>query len=502
MKILKPNQISEIDKKTLINQNISSIELMERAGTRCAEQISYQVFTEKKFHIFCATGNNGGDGLVIARKFLESNKSVEVYVLQLSKTTDEFQHNLDLLPKDKVHYISKTSDLPEISSKDIVIDAIFGNGLSSTPYGIILETIQHINKSKAYVFSIDMPSGLFANQPVEDEKSVIVSDVVMTIQLPKLAFFLPDNKKFVKHWEVVDIELDEKEIDSAETTFFISNKLFVKSIYKGRKDNWSHKGTYGHALFIGGSFGKIGASVLATKGMLKSGAGLVSSCIPKCGYLIMQTSVPEAMVEVGGDNILTKINPSVKANAIAIGSGMGTDDKTKLALENFLKTNKIPLVVDADALNIISKNKDLLQFLPKNSVLTPHPKELERLIGTWKNDFEKIEKVQKLSDDNNLIIIVKGANTMIVSPENIYFNQSGNNALATGGSGDVLTGIITGLIAQGYKPLNATILGVYLHGKTADIYTENYPAETFVASDIVRLLPKAFESLNEFNWLD
>ncbi len=403
---------------------------------------------------------------------------------------------MKLLPKDKIHYISKTLDLPKISKKDIIIDAIFGNGLSSTPYGIILETIQHINKSKAYVFSIDMPSGLFANQPIENEKSVVIADMILTIQLPKLAFFLPDNKQFVKKWKIVDINLDKKSINNAETQFFVSNKSFIKTIYKGRKDDWGHKGTYGHALFIGGSFGKIGASILATKGMLKSGAGLVSSYVPRCGYLVMQTAVPEAMVEVGGEEILTKINPNVKANAIGIGSGMGTDEKTVIALKNFLKINKTLLVIDADALNIISKNTELLESLPKKSVLTPHPKELERLIGTWKNDFEKIEKVQQLSKNHDLIIIVKGSNTMIVSPEKIYFNQSGNNALATGGSGDVLTGIITGLVTQGYNSLDATILGVYLHGKTADIYIKNYPAETFVASDIINLLPDTFSELN------
>ncbi len=491
MKILKPKQISEIDKQTLLSQNISSVELMERAGVRCTEYILNYIDKHQSIHIFCATGNNGGDGLVIARKLLEEGFDVKIYILKLNKITEEFQYNLELLPEDKLTYITSTNDFPQIKKSDVIIDAIFGNGLSSSPNGLILQTIKHINKFKAYVIAIDMPSGLFADKPIEDVNSVVVADIVLSIQLPKLSFFLPDNKGFVKKWIRVDIDLDKKAIADSETSYFISDELFIKSIYKGRKDNWGHKGTYGHALFIGGSFGKIGASVLATKGMLRAGAGLVSAYIPNCGYTVMQSAVPEAMVEVGGEKVLNNISPTVQANAIAIGSGMGTDTETKKALRYFLKENKTPLVVDADALNIISKNKELLHLLPKKTVLTPHPKELERLIGVWENDYDKIERVKTLCKDYDLIIIVKGSNTMIVSSDAIYFNQSGNNALATGGSGDVLTGIITGLIAQGYEPLNATLLGVYLHGKTADIYIETKPAETFVASEIVNLLPKA-----------
>ncbi len=495
MKILNPKQIAKIDKQTLDSQNISSIELMERAGVRCTEQILNYINKQQSIYIFCATGNNGGDGLVIARKLKEEGFSVKVYILKLNKITEEFQYNLELLSEYELIYISSNSDLPKIEKGDVVIDAIFGNGLSSTPNGMILETIKYINKAKPYVIAIDMPSGLFANQSIENKDSVIIADIVLTIELPKLSFFLPDNKAFIKEWKRVDIDLDKKAITDAETTYFISNELLIKSIYKGRKDNWGHKGTYGHALFIGGSFGKIGASILATKGMLKAGAGLVSAYIPNCGYMVMQSAVPEAMVEVGGEKCLENIKPTIQANAIAVGSGMGTDIVTEYALRTFLKENKVPLVVDADALNIISKNKELLGLLPKKSVLTPHPKELERLIGVWKNDYDKIDRVKSLCKTYDIIVIVKGSNTMIVSSDTIYFNQSGNNALATGGSGDVLTGLITGLIAQGYEPLNATLLGVYLHGKTADIYVESFPAETFVASEIINLLPKAILSI-------
>ncbi len=501
MKILTSSQIAEIDKQTLISQEISSIALMERAGTRCAEEISYHIFQKKKIHIFCATGNNGGDGLVIARKFLEDDYSVEVYIVELNKSTEEFQHNLKLVPQQHIHYIQTTKNLPEISDNDIVIDAIFGNGLSSTPYGIILETIQHINQSSAFVFSVDMPSGLFAQQSVEDENSVIIADLTFTFQVPKLALFLPDNQKFVKHWEILDIGLDEKAISGAETSFFVSDETKIKSIYKRRTNAWGHKGNYGHALFVGGSYGKIGASILATQGMLKIGTGLVSTYIPKCGYIPMQISVPEAMVETNGEEIIEEISPKTNANVIAIGSGMGTDKRTMKALEEFLQNNKKQLVIDADAINIIAQKKELLDLLPAKTVLTPHPKELERLIGTWKNDYEKIKKVQALSIDKKLIIIVKGQKTMIVNENEIYFNTTGNNALATGGSGDVLTGIITGLIAQGYTPINASLLGVYLHGKTADIYTKESPAETFIASDIIRLLPESIDGLFSF-WDD
>lgn len=499
MKIFSPRQISDIDKKTIQNQKISSIKLMERAGKVCADCIMKQVDKKTKISVFCATGNNGGDGLVVARLLQFSGYSTRVYVLSLNKETDEFRYNYQLLPPDCICKINRVEDLVEmeIGADEVIVDAIFGNGLSRTPDGIILETIKHINKSIAYTIAIDMPSGLFAEKTVVDSSSVVLADKIITFQFPKLAFFLPDNKDFLTDWEVIDIGLDKEVILKEKSYITLMEYEELKKYYFPREDQWAHKGNYGHALFIGGSYGKIGATILGTKALLRIGAGLVTSYIPKCGYTAMQVAVPEAMVECGGEDKLEKITPTVNANVIAIGSGMGVDLQTIEAFSNFLKRNKIPLVVDADALNILAKKKELLKYLPPKTVLTPHPKELERIVGSWSDDYDKLEKVKKLSIEYNLIIVVKGRYSMVVSPNHVYISNVGNNALATAGSGDVLTGIIAGLIAQNYSPLYATILGIFLHGQTAEFYIEKYSAESFVASDIIKILPKSLNILTQ-----
>ncbi|NBL65198.1 NAD(P)H-hydrate dehydratase [Flavobacterium sp. NST-5] len=275
------------------------------------------------------------------------------------------------------------------------------------------------------------------------------------------------------------------------------DKLFARQIYKPASKK-THKGIQGHALIIGGSYGKIGSVVLASKAALKSGCGLITAFIPKCGVDILQISFPEAMVTADeNETVISNIDIQFEPNAIAIGVGLGTSHVTAIALEHFLQKNKNPLVIDADAINLISKNKNLLKFLPKNSVITPHKKELQRLLGTWKSDDEKIVKIQQISHDYQLIVVEKGSPTLIYYENKIFENTSGNEALATAGSGDSLTGIITGLIAQGYEPLAATQLGVYLHGLTADLVWENTSKEAFTASDIASFLGKAFLFLKE-----
>ncbi|HLP65139.1 NAD(P)H-hydrate dehydratase [Flavobacterium sp.] len=258
----------------------------------------------------------------------------------------------------------------------------------------------------------------------------------------------------------------------------------------------SHKGQQGHALLIGGSFGKIGSVCLSSKAALKSGCGLVTAFLPKCGYEIIQTYIPEVMAITDENHeIITNVHYNFMPNAIGIGVGIGQDEITQHAFYNFLKNNTVQLIVDADALNILSKDTSWLSLLPSKAILTPHKKELERLIGTWQNEEEKLQKVIELSTENSIIIIIKGAPTVIVDGENSYKNTTGNQALATAGSGDVLTGIITGLVAQNYQPIEAAILGVYLHGLTADIALPEKGFHSFIASDCIDYLPKAFLSL-------
>jgi hydroxyethylthiazole kinase-like uncharacterized protein yjeF len=390
--------------------------------------------------------------------------------------------------------LNSVNDLPYISENDMVIDAIFGIGLNKSPNGIAKDTIKHINKSNAYILSIDMPSGLFANSPVIDKESVINAYQTLTFEVPKLAFYLPDNQEYYTNTNIIKIGLEPEFINQQKTNYFVIEKQDIIDRYKFRT-KFSHKGNFGHSLIIGGSFGKIGAVTLTSKSCLKIGSGLVTAYVPKCGYNILQTAIPEVMVEVDSEKEIEYFNYKTKPNVIGIGIGMGKGTKTQKGFYHFLLKNKIPLVLDADAINILSLNKEWLSLLPKNSVLTPHPKELERLIGKWKNDYDKLKKLQDFSKKYQLIIVLKGHYTAICFDENIYFNTTGNPALATAGSGDVLTGIITGLIAQGYTPFDACIIGVYIHGKTADIALKDHTHETFIASDIITYLPQAIKDL-------
>ncbi len=498
MKILTAKQLYEADQITVKKGNITSVDLMERAATLCFQWIHNRLQGNSvPIHVFCGTGNNGGDGLVIARHLKKYGYHVNTYVINCNnKRTEEFLENYEHLKEMGVwpEMITCTSEFPNVSENDMIVDAIFGLGLSRNPEGILKETIQFINGTNAYVLSIDFPSGLFADKPVTDKDSVIKAYHILTFQTPKLAFLLPDNEDYVTSWEVVDIGLDADYLAAAETHFYLTQKNDVVPLYQFR-NKFSHKGNYGHALIIGGSFGKIGAVSLASRAALTVGSGLVTAYVPKCGYQIVQTSVPEIMVEVDAENQLQYFNSKVASTVIGIGVGMGTHIKTAAGFQQLLQENKVPLVVDADGINLLAKNKKWLKLLPENTVLTPHPKEFERLAGAWKNDYEKLEKLQKLSAKYKLIIVLKEAYTAIAHQGNIYFNTTGNPALATAGSGDVLTGIITGLIAQQYTPFHAAVLGVYLHGKTADLEMNTVTYETFTASDCIRFLSDAFRDL-------
>ena len=499
-KILSPKQILEADKYTIKQQKITSTDLMERASENCFRWIHNRLQGNPlPIKIFCGIGNNGGDGLVLARLLKNHGYQVETFVVNFSKNrSNDFLVNYEKL-KEYGYWpkmVNSKSDLPNISENDMVIDAIFGIGLNRSPQGIALETIQHINKSNAYILSIDMPSGLFANQPVTKKESVIKAFQTLTFEVPKLAFYLPENANYSTNTAIISIGLDSDFIAKQNSDFFVIEKQDILQRYKMRS-KFSHKGNFGHALLIGGSFGKIGAVTLASKSCLKSGAGLVTTYLPKCGYQILQTAIPEVMVEVDNEKEIEFFNFKTKANVIGIGIGLGTSAKTQKGFYSFLKSNKLPLVIDADALNILSQNKEWFSLLPINSVLTPHPKELERLIGKWKNDYEKIEKTKQFIKKYKIVLVLKGHHTAVFYENKVYFNTTGNPALATAGSGDVLTGIITGFLAQNYATLDACLVGVYLHGATADIALKDHVYETFTASDIINYLPKAFQFLFE-----
>ncbi len=500
MKIFSKDQIYEGDKLTAERQNITSTDLMERAATQIFNWMHMRMQgAQVPIHIFCGIGNNGGDGLVLGRHLITHGYNVKTYIVNCSdKRSKDFLINYDRIKnvtKDWPTLLSCTEDFPEIHQDDIIVDAVFGIGLNRPIDDWVKALFMHFKSTKAFTLSIDIPSGLNTERVPKDEDAVVWAGYTLSFAAPKLVFFLPETAKYTVQWEVLDIGLDQEFLYTTETEVDLIGKHDVLPMYIPR-DKFSHKGQFGHALIIGGSYGKIGAVILASRAALSAGAGLISAYVPKCGYTTLQSSFPEAMVITDvNEKLISKINFKIEPTVIGFGVGAGTNTKTIQAFESFLKINKAPLVIDADGINILSKKKALLKLLPETTVLTPHPKELERLIGKWKDDFDKLKKVKIFSKKHDVIIVIKGANTITVFQDKLYVNTTGNPGLATAGSGDVLTGIITGLISQGYNPLIATIFGVYLHGKSADIAVEHLGYQSLIASHIIEYLGDAYLDL-------
>jgi hydroxyethylthiazole kinase-like uncharacterized protein yjeF len=502
MKLFSKEQIYEGDKLTTERQNIASTDLMERAATQIFNWMHARMQgAQVPIHVFCGIGNNGGDGLVLARHLITHGYNVITYVVNCSdKRSKDFLINYDRIKnvtKDWPKMLSCKGDFSEIviEEKDIIVDAVFGIGLNRPPNKWVQELFQKFRASKAFTLAVDIPSGLYTDKAVEDENAVVHANYTLSFQSPKLVFFLPETAKYTVQWEVLDIGIDRDYLMQTETEVELISKLEVLPLYRPR-EKFSHKGDFGHVIILGGSYGKMGAVNLASRAALSSGAGLVTAFVPKCGYQTLQTSAPEVMVitdenETDISNITFEIRPTV----IGVGVGLGTTSETAKAYEAFLRKNKSPLVIDADGLNLLSKKKALLKLLPSQTILTPHPKELERLIGAWSDDFEKLKKVKVFSKKYNVIVLIKGAYSNTVYKDKMYINTTGNPGMATAGSGDVLTGIISGLIAQGYEPLVAAIFGVYLHGKSGDIAVEFYGYQSLIASHIIETLGEAYIDL-------
>ncbi|SDS52312.1 yjeF C-terminal region, hydroxyethylthiazole kinase-related/yjeF N-terminal region [Gillisia sp. Hel1_33_143] len=500
MKIFDVKQLAEADKVTMEKQNISSLELMERAAGLVFEDIHSKLQSAQiPIKVFCGIGNNGGDGLVIGRLLLEHGYQVTMYVVNYSNNrSDNFLQNYDRvkdITNDWPKLLKSEKDFPEIGKNDFVIDAIFGIGLNRALENWVGKLVEHINASNAFVLSVDMPSGLFSDKIPTQEDRVIKANVTISFQAPKFVFFLPQTSDYVGDLQVIDIGLDREYLIKTHSNIQLINKEEAKAMFQPRKNN-THKGNYGHTLIIGGSYGKIGSIVLAATAALRTGAGLVSVYVPKCGYDILQISVPEAMVLTDeNDQELITIDFELDPDVICFGMGAGTSSKTALALEGLLKKTKNAMVIDADGLNILSNHKDYLSLLPENSVLTPHPKELERLIGSWQDDFDKLEKAKKFTKEYKVILVIKGAHTMVISGENIYINNTGNPGMATAGSGDVLSGVIAGLISQKYDTLTAAVFGVYLHGRTGDILADKKSYQGLISGDIANNMGEGYLDL-------
>lgn len=496
MKIANVQQLKTWDKTTIEEQNISSWELMERAANALFHNLK-EKFPEQSntFHIFCGAGNNGGDGLALARLLFEEGYRVLIYLSELpEKFSEDTLTNFFRLPNE-LHpiFLTEKSKLFTHES-DVIIDAFFGFGLNRPLSGNHFRIISLLNQLKNYKISIDIPSGMYADRVNETTDLIFKTDLVLTFEAPKLSFFFVENAKYFTSFEIISISLSTDYLKKLQTPFHFIDEKFVKSIYKPRF-RAGHKGTFGHAVLIGGSKGKMGSITLSTKSALKAGAGLVTAHIPSCGLDIVQISVPEAMCSIDpNSDYIQEISLPSKTNAIAIGPGMGTNPETEKTLLHFLEKNTLPCVLDADALNILAKNKEIFKKLSPNTILTPHLGEFNRLFGEFDSELARFEFMKSFSSENNIIICLKGQHTAISTPEGeLFFNSTGNVGMATGGSGDTLTGIIAGLLAQHYQPKNAAILGVYLHGLAGDLALKQESVESLTASDLIQFIGNAFK---------
>ncbi len=497
MKILSADEIRLWDQYTIQNEPIAPIDLMERAALKCTEWLQEQYPEAPSFGIFCGKGNNGGDGLAIARMLRGKNYPVTVHILEFGhKGTHDFQTNLARLHQlsfPDIHFIQSEQHFHAIPKGQIVIDALFGSGLNRGLEGVTVRLVEHINNSGAEVIAIDISSGLFVNHSSRGN-IIIEADHTLSFQCYKPAFLFPENETYTGDIHILDIGLHRDFYQTLSGRFELLDDEIIHSIYKPRK-RFSHKGHFGHALLVAGSYGKIGAAVLTARACLRSGAGLLTCHVPKCGYDILQTAIPEAMVLTDfNSSFATKIEDDLtNYEAIGIGPGLGTASETKMLLREIFDAYRSPLILDADALNIMASQKDLLRLIPAGSILTPHPKEFERLFGATANDFDRILLALEKAATLQSIIVLKGHHTFIATPDGKgFFNSTGNPGMATGGSGDVLTGILTGLLAQSYSSVETAVLGVYLHGLAGDIAAKELSMEAMIADDIINNLGEAF----------
>lgn len=547
MKLFTTKQIATLDKYTIENEPIADIDLMDRAALQITNWLVQRFSTERKMMFFAGPGNNGGDALAIARQLADLDFICEVFLIDFGKELKGSpainRQRLKEQGKVKLSKIETITDFPDIAETDIIIDGLFGSGLTRPLEGLAAEIVQKINalghlpisrrvmtnekdssishhpnfsremtadrghpnrsRETTKIISIDIPSGLMgednsngrlpAGARATTYNNIIRADYTLTFQFPKISFLFAENEKYVGEWEVLPIRLHPDGIAQTQTNYFFTEEEDIQQIIK-KRSRFGHKGTYGHALLIAGSFGKMGAAVLASKACLRSGAGLLTVQIPHLGYPIIQTAVPEAMASVDQhDYTFTEFPDLSPFSAIGVGPGIGIKSNTKKAMYELLEKAKVPLVIDADALNILSENKSWLDKIPENSILTPHPGEFKRLVGESENSYENIQKQLEFSKKYKVIVVLKGAFTSISTPAGkLYFNSTGNPGMATAGSGDALTGILLGLLAQGISPENAAIAGVFIHGLAGDLAAKEKSEFSLIAGDIIEYLGKAF----------
>ncbi len=495
MKIFSAAQVRQWDAYTIANEPICSVDLMERAAAACVNWIDNHSKEAGYYYIFCGTGNNGGDGLAIARMLQLAGKSVKIFIAEGQKRSADFSYNLDRLelPATSLQHINDTN-YPEIPRDAIVIDALFGSGLSRPLEGVVAGLVNYLNHSCKKIIAIDIPSGLFADGTV-GENVIIEATHTLSFQVPKLAFFLSENNKYTGIVHLLDIGLHPDFYHNTPTLFNTIDPYMISSIYKPRNE-FSHKYNFGHVLLYAGSKNMMGAAILCAKSCLRSGAGLVTVFTADGTQPVIQTAVPEAITSL--ENNFETL--SKKKSAIGIGPGLSVDDSNKKLLQHIILNYPGSLVIDATALQLLSTDTTIIKKRISNpAILTPHTGEFEKLFGNSANDFERMNMALQQSKELGCYIVLKGHHTLVACPDgNAFFNTTGNAGMATAGSGDTLTGILTGLLAQGYNQKNTCLLGVYLHGMAGDIAAEKMTQEAMLAGDIIDCVGEAYKKIHAF----
>lgn len=505
MKIFTGAQIHELDKYTIEHEPVKSVDLMERAARALTRAISETWNTDTPVVVFAGPGNNGGDALAVARMLAEQRYAVSVFLFNINGTLSadcktNKQRAAECRQIKKLTEVTNEFDPPKLEAGTLVIDGLFGSGLNKPIAGGFASLVKYINQSAATVVSIDVPSGLMTEDNTYNVRAnIIQADMTLTLQNLKLSFLFAENQKYIGRLRVLDIRLSREGMAKTTTPFNILEETDLRPRLLHR-DDYAHKGDMGNALIVGGSYGMAGAAVLATRACLRSGAGKVTVCTPRRNNDIMQISVPEAVMHTDKDECyFSEAVDTTDFDALGIGPGLGRQESSAIAFITQIRRCQAPMVIDADGLNILSSHRAWFQQLPKGIIMTPHPKEFDRLAGNnFADSYERLSNARDMAEHLQAYIIIKGHYSALCLPDgNVVFNPTGNPGMATAGSGDVLTGIITGLLARGYKRADACMLGMYLHGLAGDLAVREVGQESLLAGDIVRFLPQAFRRLED-----
>ncbi len=501
LKIFATEKVKDIDKYTILNTPIAPIDLVEEAVTAFVNEFRNHYSKSHRVIVFAGQGNNGADALGIARQLLDESYRVVVYLFNptgyLSPECAENKRLLLNIAQVEFTEIRDNFIPPVLSSHDIVIDGLFGSGLNRPLTGGFAGLVKYINSTPAEVVAVDIPSGLFGEDNRENDKDCIIqAKKTYTFNFPKLSFLMPENEAYVGEWKVLNINVHPKVVMDTPTNYFMVTEEDIACVFQPRK-RFTHKGTYGHALLVAGSRGKLGAAQLSAKACMRSGVGLLTTHIPKCGEFVFQTALPEVMVDLDKHEDYFTVSPNIdNYSAIGVGPGLGQQIESAIALDELMSSVSKPVVLDADALNLIAANKDILKKVPTRSIMTPHPKEFDRLVGTSNSAYERLQKAREFAKEHRLCIVLKDAYTAVCTAEgNVYYNVCGNPGMATAGSGDVLTGVILGLLAQGYEPETACVAGVFLHGTAGDLAAAQWGERSIIASDLIESLGLAFKQV-------